>query len=248
MPPLPSLPLSLSAPQQEIRKYLARIRADEALVLLLLQENRQIAYGAAGVLVNVAPHAEGKDVLVRSNFEGIRNLCDLLDRSTETVEVECRDGGGAREWVDVQMAIVVGHVLHNFCLADGGSVPELPFALRKRVLTTLASLQEEAAVLGKSGGGDEYIGFANVADRLRACVKALPVISASGEGTVAEVAQEQVWEALDEGEEAEKDTEGKQQDGGEEEVDEVDADDGEEGGQEEDDEEDEVGHNKTKHK
>ena len=59
---------------QEIRKYLARIRADEALVLLLHQKNRQIVYGAAGVLVNIAPHVEGKDVLMWSNFEGVRNL------------------------------------------------------------------------------------------------------------------------------------------------------------------------------
>ena len=131
--------------------------------------------------MNIAPHVEGKDVLMRSNFEGVRNLCNLLDRSTETIEVEFRDGGRAMEWADVQMAIVVGHVLHNFSLCDDQKAPKLPFALRKRVLGTLKRLQDEALEFAKESGEGDYTDFAAVADRLHACLKSLPVISASAD-------------------------------------------------------------------
>ncbi|KAH8055253.1 hypothetical protein JL720_14365 [Aureococcus anophagefferens] len=83
------------------RRIMRDVGADEALVLLLVHTSRDVAFAAAGALVNVAADPATKGILLRDDLGGTRELVEIVRRA------------GLQ---DLALAAVACKALHNLLL------------------------------------------------------------------------------------------------------------------------------------
>ena len=127
------------------RRIMRDVGADEALVLLLVHTSRDVAFAAAGALVNVAADPATKGILLRDDLGGTRELVEIVRRA------------GLQ---DLALAADACKALHNLLLeADvGGAAALLGARVHGRLRDTLAELvdaAEDAATIAAETPGAE---------------------------------------------------------------------------------------------
>ncbi|KAH8097921.1 hypothetical protein JL720_840 [Aureococcus anophagefferens] len=127
------------------RRIMRDVGADEALVLLLVHTSRDVAFAAAGALVNVAADPATKGILLRDDLGGTRELVEIVRRA------------GLQ---DLALAAVACKALHNLLLEAevGGAAALLGARVHGRLRDTLAELvdaAEDAATIAAETPGAE---------------------------------------------------------------------------------------------